>query len=281
MTITYKIKPVFTGTSLSGEGHSEASIVVKEGTSVTDHAFLKGENILTAEGTVTYKIYSDSECKKLVKEAGTVKVSEGLAPESEAANLPPGTYFWQASYSGDESNQASSSKCGAEVLTVTPAPKPTTLTTSLSGEGQSGEKISVDELVFVTDHATLSGENAAEAKGTVTYHVYLDPGCKDLSAALAPVNVSEGSVPESEPVERSSGIYYWQAEYSGDEHNEKSISKCGRGGGDRAGAHHANYLALGRRPIGPKHHRARRDPRHRSGDVELFPHPHRGSVGHC
>ena len=177
---------------------------------------------------------------------------------------------------GDESNQASSSKCGAEVLTVTPAPKPTTLTTSLSGERQSGEKISVDELGSVTDHATLSGENAAEAKGTVTYHVYLDPGCKDLSAALAPVNVSEGSVPESEPVERSSGIYYWQAEYSGDEHNEKSISKCGAEVVTVRAPTTLTTSLSGGGQSGQKHHRARRDPRHRSGDVEAFPPPPSG-----
>jgi hypothetical protein len=39
-------------------------------------------------------------------------------PASNPETLAPGTYYWQASYSGDASNQPSSSKCGSEVETV-------------------------------------------------------------------------------------------------------------------------------------------------------------------
>jgi hypothetical protein len=53
-----------------------------------------------------------------VTSAGEVTVSAGKAPPSEAKTLEHGTYYWQASYSGDEANEKSSSKCGDEVLTV-------------------------------------------------------------------------------------------------------------------------------------------------------------------
>jgi hypothetical protein len=48
-------------------------------------------------------------------------VSGGKVPASTAVTLAtPGTYYWQASYSGDPTNAASTSTCGSEVETVTP-----------------------------------------------------------------------------------------------------------------------------------------------------------------
>src|SRR5439155_16237922 len=46
--------------------------------------------------------------------------SEGKVPPSNPETLPAGTYYWQATYSGDKTNKGSSSKCGAEVETVEP-----------------------------------------------------------------------------------------------------------------------------------------------------------------
>jgi outer membrane protein assembly factor BamB len=113
-----KAKPTTTTTALSGDGKTGASITVKEGSAVTDQATIAGESAATATGKVTYKVYSDKECTKEVTSAGEVTVSAGKAPASEAKTLPPGTYYWQASYGGDEANEKSSSKCGDEVLTV-------------------------------------------------------------------------------------------------------------------------------------------------------------------
>jgi hypothetical protein len=45
-------------------------------------------------------------------------VSGETVPGSNAETLPPGTYFWQATYSGDELNKPASSGCGEEVETV-------------------------------------------------------------------------------------------------------------------------------------------------------------------
>jgi hypothetical protein len=111
-------RPTTTKTTLSGEGKTGESITVKEGSAVTDQATISGENASSAEGTVTYKVYSDNQCTKEVASAGEVTVSAGKAPPSEAKTLSPGTYYWQASYSGDETNEKSSSKCGDEVLIV-------------------------------------------------------------------------------------------------------------------------------------------------------------------
>ena len=97
-------------------------------------------------------MYSDTKCTKLVTSAGTVSVTGVVVPASNPETLPPGTYYWQASYSGDPSNLASKSTCCSEVETVAkPKPKPTKISTSLSGGGKSGATITVPEGTAVTD----------------------------------------------------------------------------------------------------------------------------------
>ncbi len=107
--------------SLSGGGQSGPTISVPAGTAVTDSATLTGTSASAATGTVTYNVYSDSACSKLVTSTGGGSVIGGVLPSSSAEALSrPGTYYWQASYSGDGVNQPSSSPCGSEVETVTP-----------------------------------------------------------------------------------------------------------------------------------------------------------------
>src|SRR5439155_1415392 len=223
-------KPTTTTTSLSGEGKTAASESVKEGAVVVDTATISGTNAATATGTVAYKVYSDNKCTKEVASAGAVSVSGELVPVSNPQTLAPGTYFWQASYSGDPSNEPSKSQCSSEVETVStkaPEPQPTTLTTSLSGEGKTGASISVKEGAAVTDTATISGVNAATATGTVTYKVYSDNECTKEVASAGAVSVSGELVPASNPETLAPGTYFWQASYSGDALNEPSESECG------------------------------------------------------
>jgi hypothetical protein len=215
-----------TSTSLSGGGQSGTSITVPEGTAVTDTATLSGENAATATGKVTYNVYSDKECKSLVASAGEVEVTGGKVPPSSAQTLPPDPYYWTASYSGDGSNQPSSSKCGVETLTVEAGPPPTTTSTSLSGAGRSGPRITVPEGTAVTDQATLSGTNIGTATGKVSYNVYSDPECNNLVAS-AEASVVGGTASASNPQTLPAGTYYWRASYSGDTLNKPSSSECG------------------------------------------------------
>jgi hypothetical protein len=113
-------RPTTLTTSLSGGTESGETITVPEGTAVSDTATLSGTYAFQAGGSVEYDVYSDGACTKLVKAAGTVTVTKGVVPTSEAETLPSGTYYWQASYGGDKSNLASTSICGVEVETVTP-----------------------------------------------------------------------------------------------------------------------------------------------------------------
>ena len=117
-------------TSLSGGGKSGTSISVPPSTAVTDASTLTGTNAATATGTVTYDVYSNTTCTTAVSSGSPETITTaGKLPASTAVTLPPGTYYWKASYSGDVKNLPSTSTCGAsgEVETV-----PTTVATSLS-----------------------------------------------------------------------------------------------------------------------------------------------------
>jgi GDSL-like Lipase/Acylhydrolase family len=212
-------------TELSGGGSSGEAIEVTTKTPVTDQATIHGENAAEATGTVEYFVYADEDCEELVKEAGEVEVEGAVAPASEPVELEePGTYFWQADYSGDEENPGAVNACGSEILSVV---SPTTVTTTLTGGEEEGAEIEVEEGTPVSDEATLSGAKAATAKGVVSYFVYADNECTELAASAGEGAVVEGAAAPSEAVTLPHGTYYWQAEYRGDGVNQASVSPCG------------------------------------------------------
>ena len=104
----------------------------------------------------------------------------------------------------------------------------TVITTSLTGGGHTGAAITVTEGTMVTDAATLSGANASTAGGTVSYKVFSDPNCQTQFADAGTKTVTNGQVPNSNPIVfNSSGVYYWQASYGGDALNNPSSTNCG------------------------------------------------------
>ena len=107
-------------TSLTGGGESGSMITVSPGTVVTDSAMLSGATASTATGTVTYTVFSDSNCSMLFANAGTRTVTAGQVPDSDPITFnSAGTFYWKASYSGDTNNNASSTNCGDETVTIT------------------------------------------------------------------------------------------------------------------------------------------------------------------
>jgi hypothetical protein len=112
---------------------------------------------------------------------------------------------------------------------TTTAQTPTTVTTSLSGGGQSGAHITVPAGTQVTDNGTLTGSHVASAGGTVTYTVYSDNACSTVvQAGNAEAVTTPGTLPASAPVTLSvAGTFYWLASYSGDAANFPSVTKCG------------------------------------------------------
>lgn len=103
-------------TTLSSSTGSGASITVTEGQRVHDLAALGGPNAANAHGRVTYRLYSDSACTQEIATRGSTRVGLGAIDPSIGAQLPPGTYYWQASYGGDARDLPSVSPCAAETV---------------------------------------------------------------------------------------------------------------------------------------------------------------------
>lgn len=112
-------------TKLVGEGKEGEELTINEGSKAKDTATLAGTNHASASGKAVYKIFSDKECKTLVKEAGEVTVSAGSIPASSEEELEgEATYYWQVTYKGDALHLESKSECGKEVLKIK-LPRPT------------------------------------------------------------------------------------------------------------------------------------------------------------
>ncbi|HEX6752850.1 MAG TPA: SGNH/GDSL hydrolase family protein [Solirubrobacterales bacterium] len=221
--IAVVVTPTTLTTTLSGAEEEGAEVEVEEGTAVSDSAELSGANAATAEGAISYVVYEDSECTEVAALAGGGEVDEGEVPDSDEVDLPAGTYYWQASYTGDGVNEASTDACGAETAVVTAE-----ITTMLTSGEESGTELEVDAGAGVTDTATLHGPNVEEATGYVEYFVYGDNQCEELVTNAGMVTVEGASVPPSSEVKlKDPGVYYWQAVYSGDEKNPPATSACG------------------------------------------------------
>jgi hypothetical protein len=140
-------EPTTLAVSLDGEGQSGATLTVPDGSYVSANSTLSGINAQTARGTVTYRVYSDSACTSEVASAGVRRVNQPV--DSRPLRLMPGTYYWQASYSGDTGDEPSVSPCGSAVETVDGTPLPSACSAIegiVRGEGEAGPVVVRDHL---------------------------------------------------------------------------------------------------------------------------------------
>jgi hypothetical protein len=137
-------------------------------TTVTDTATLPGGYNPT--GTITFNLYGPSttaSCSGTPAGTGKVTVSgDGGYTSPSVTPAQAGTYWWTASYNGDVNNNAVSSGCGDEPVTITPA-TPAISTTQQPARADVGSA--------VADQATVSG--GSNPTGTVTFNLYNNSGC--------------------------------------------------------------------------------------------------------
>jgi hypothetical protein len=151
-------------TVLSDGTNSGTSLTESVNSTVTDSAALAGAGVSTAGGTVTYLVFSDSTCAKVVDDS-QVTVTDGVVPPSAPETLSkPGTYYWTAVYSGDSANAGSVEACGSEIETVVTGTVVNTATDSATCQASG-------DLSF--DPPLVSGGTAAE---TATLSIKLK-GC--------------------------------------------------------------------------------------------------------
>jgi hypothetical protein len=204
-----------------------------EPTEVTDTATIAGANASSADGTATYRVYSDPACTQLVATAGTgLPVDEGTATPSNPVGpgLPNNSvYYWQVSYSGDASNSPSVSPCGSETMIFgsPPARAQSGVSASFTGNGQTATALTVPAGASATAGAQITGAGGAAATGSVTYTLYSDNQCTQQAASAGTVAVVNGSAAPSAPLALADGTYYLVVSYSGDAHHASLTSGCG------------------------------------------------------
>ncbi len=124
------------GTANVGITTALSSNSITAGNSAYDTAAL--QNTLSgAGGSVQYVVYTDNACSSALQGAGVMSVSNGSVPNSNSVLFNnPGTYYWQAAYSGDQNNAAATSTCSSEILNVlaTSTPPATTTPGTINGE---------------------------------------------------------------------------------------------------------------------------------------------------
>jgi hypothetical protein len=207
---------------------------VAVGASVSDTATIGGATA-DAGGNISYGVYSDSDCTQLIQDLTPrpSTVTDGAVPPSDSYTFgATGTFYFQATYSGDANNTGPvSSACTSETIAVNQAAP--TLTTALS----ETSPVTVGATVY--DTATLVGASA-DAGGNISYGLYSDSDCTQLIQDLTPrpSTVTDGAVPPSDSYTfDATGTFYFQATYSGDANNTGPVSSPVRVGeaGGRAG----------------------------------------------
>ena len=138
--------------------------------SVKDTATLSGLTA-NATGSVTFTLYIDDECSTVVTTLGPIDigaVTGGTATVQSGSYtglVNVGTYYFIASYDGDDNNKAASGQCGDdnESVTIKPANPGISTVAVANAVIKAGEKIS--------DAASVTGLNPG-ATGTVTFALH-------------------------------------------------------------------------------------------------------------
>jgi len=169
-------------------------------------------------GTITFTLVSPSS---VVVDTETVAVLGNGDYSTPFGYIPlsPGTYQWDASYSGD-GNNGGASDVGDPNEQVTVFSATLALTTTLSSA-------TITAGGSASDTAHLSG--GFNPTGTITFFYSATNTCPAAGATQvgSPVSVlGNGDYPSSSQTFTVAGTYYWYAVYSGDVSNNPMTSAC-------------------------------------------------------
>jgi hypothetical protein len=165
-----------------------------------------------AGGTITFNLYSDASCLNTVLTGLTAVPVNGPGDynSGDYTTTLVGTYYWTASYSGDATNDASTTLCGDanESSTVTKLP--------------SG--ISTSQSVYPNDGATVTGGGS----GNVRFRLYADATCSGTALVDQTKTLAGGAAATTNTTVAVStnGTYSWLVEYGGDSTHTTATSTC-------------------------------------------------------
>jgi hypothetical protein len=170
------VATTLTTSQTSGSATGAAISITSATTGETDTATLTGTHASFAGGTVHYYLYASKTCDPGTSEVfdgGASAVTGGVVAASKPVTVPlsAGTYYWQAEYSGDASNQPSTSVCGSEVLTVTPA-----VSLPSTGSHRRDTVRRIDHVHRATGRRPARGRRGAGRDSDARQREVLDPG---------------------------------------------------------------------------------------------------------
>ena len=218
-----KAEPAITTTASDGE--------ITVGDPVpNDTAHLSG--LVNPKGTrsINFSFYDNANCDGTPVAQDTVAVT---ANGDYPTNIPnttltdhAGTYYWFASYSGDENNSPAETGCSDETEKVVVEKAKPSIETKASGPVTVGSDIH--------DTATIKGLIDPTKTATINFKLYGpdDPTCtheplNGTSGQDVTVDKGNGNYESPDFTTHQAGSYHWVAHYSGDENNEKADSACG------------------------------------------------------
>ena len=156
-----------------------------------------------------------------------MNVTNGIVPDSNTLQFnSAGTFYWQASYSGDANNKAAKSVCTSETLVV----------------AKAASSIATNQFVYPNDSSTVSETVTGNITGDVNFRLFnslvncqTDDGTDNAAGLLYKQTVAlPGTTSSSKTVETSNStisvsadaIVYWRVIYGGDAQHNGRISSC-------------------------------------------------------
>ena len=200
--------------STSTTSTSLSSSTITLGESVNDVAIVTG----TATGQVNFEVSTDGTTFTLF----STKMLSGDNPSTATSDsytpLTAGTYYFRASYQGNNQYFNSQSGDGEEQLTVTPAAA--TVATTLNATS-----IPLGQAIHDTATVTGLSDTAFPAPtGSVTFWVSTDANTWNQVGNAAPLVGNTATSADYTPP--AVGTYYFQAQYSGDSNYNTAYSEA-------------------------------------------------------
>jgi len=189
------------------------------GVTLNDSATLTGA--VNPTGSIVFKLFDpgDATCAGTPAFTQTRPLSGSTASTTGGfATDEAGIWRWTADYAGDTNNEAASSGCQAEQVTVDKA-SPELNTTPNPSSGTFGATLN--------DSATLTG--AFSPTGSIVFNLY-DPDdatCAGTAAFTETVALAGATASTTTGfVSNKAGTWRWTASYAGDGNNEAASSGC-------------------------------------------------------
>jgi hypothetical protein len=213
---------------------SQATVAL--GSTLQDSATLSGTGTLDGTGSITFNLYgaNDPTCSAVPLDTETVTDVTSDGPYATTTGYTadtPGTYQWVASFSGDGDDNAVSTACGDEPVTVEQAtPSISTQVLDVTNLGVSNGQWSGAEVAGAnaSDGASVTGVSGVAPTGTMSFSFFQNGSCQgnpDLFSADQGLSDAMSGA-WGHIADLAAGSYSFQATYSGDASYVSVTSAC-------------------------------------------------------